>query len=267
MPLHKELPLELVHQVIDEFGEAFRRCGRYTYDHGVAYRVLLACTLVSKRWAARSRMHIFRKVTIQGGDIQPAAAPPLPILPYIKDLEILAYDSQSTETVPIADLLKAFITAPIESLTITEATLVDGRGCIQECITARSTLQTVEFHQCTISAYDIADILSGRTTSGVLASVTAIMCNSRPRLYGTFSSMMHLYMRSSTAWSSSVPTGLSVVSIRGSSLIPLITPRSVFSSYQYSFVHAKLIYQSLDGDNPGQGVAPLSEVSNTEDKT
>jgi len=47
-------------------------------------------------------------------------------------------------------------------------------------------------------------------------------------LYGTFSSTTRLYMHSSTAWSSSALTGLSVVSIRGSSLTLLITPRSVF---------------------------------------
>ena len=153
MPAHRTFPLQLVNQVIDELGEA------YPYPRG-SHDALRACALVSKRWTPRSRMHMFKKVTIKEPQSQPTMTPPTSILPYIKELEI-SHGFGTTKPTFFANILNGFAVAPIEHLVITRGALVDERACIQECINAHSTtLQTVEFRGCSISAYNIADIVS-----------------------------------------------------------------------------------------------------------
>ena len=164
MSPHGMFPLQLVNQVIEELGEAHRNIH---YTKSAPYRAgateaLRACALVSKKWTARSRAQLFKEVKIEARKGQPKVAPPPSILPYIKELEI-SYDSEPTKAASLADLLKTFTKAPIERLGITGGVLVDKRACIQECVNAHSaTLQTVEFGHCSISAYNIADIVLGR---------------------------------------------------------------------------------------------------------
>jgi len=156
MPAHGAFPLQLVTQVIDELGAAHR------WDHNCfAYASLRTCALVSKRLTACSRVHLFRKVKIEGDERKPTIPPPASILPYVKELEVY-YGNHSTQSVSIGNLLKAFAAAPIEHLGITGGVLIDERACIQESInTHSSTLQTVEFESCSLSAYNIVDILLG----------------------------------------------------------------------------------------------------------
>lgn len=154
MPAHRAFPLQLVNQVIDELSEA------YPYPRD-SHDALRACALVSKRWTPRSRMHMFKKVTIEEPKSQSTMTPPTSILPYIKELEI-SHGFGTTKSTFFANILNGFAAAPIEHLVITRGALVDERACIQECINAHSTtLQTVEFQYCSISAYNIVDIVSG----------------------------------------------------------------------------------------------------------
>lgn len=165
MSAHGAFSPQLVNQVIDELGEAYH-WDRDRFPHFTrpcdSYKALRACTLVSKRWLARSRVHLFRRVKIDGAKYEPTIdIPPASILPYIKELEIY-YDYQPTQTTSIANVLQAFTAAPIECLGITGGVLDDKRACIQESVDAHSaTLQTVEFQSCSLSAYNIADILLG----------------------------------------------------------------------------------------------------------
>jgi hypothetical protein len=159
MPAHGAFPLQLVNQVIDELGAAYR--WKYPSLRSQYIAPLRACSLVSKRLTARSRTHLFRKVTIEGEKHKPTIAPPASILPYIKELEVY-YGHRPTHPASIGDFLKAFAAAPIEHLGITGGILVDERACIRESIDTHSaTLQTVEFGGCLLSAYNIFDILLG----------------------------------------------------------------------------------------------------------
>ena len=155
------LPLELVDQAIDELGEAYlydRDRYRRILDHGNAYEALRACALVSRKWTVRSRAHMFRKVEVRGSGFQPTVTPPASILPYVKELEILCGDPPS-----VADLLEAFVTAPVERLVIAGGVLIDERACVREYVDTHSaTLRTVEFRGCLVSACNITDIVLGR---------------------------------------------------------------------------------------------------------
>jgi hypothetical protein len=155
-------PLELVHQVIDELGEAHRRNLGYSSVHsGDGYKALKACSLVSKRWISHSRAHMFKYVKIEEYEDQPAITPPASILPYVKVVKIY-YHYRPSQGPSTPDLLKAFATAQIQYLGITGAVLSDKRACIQEFIETHSaTLQTVKFDSCSLSAYNIADIVLG----------------------------------------------------------------------------------------------------------
>ncbi|KAF9649937.1 hypothetical protein BDM02DRAFT_1702847 [Thelephora ganbajun] len=158
MSPHGVLPPQLVNQVIDELGKAYH-CDRVQCPHCATLR---ACTLVSKKWSARSRAHIFKKVKIHEDKDQPTITPPASILPYVKELEVY-YGCWPIQAASIPDCLKAFVAAPIECLRITGGVLGDKRACIQECIDAHSaTLQVVEFQYCLISAYNFSDIVLGR---------------------------------------------------------------------------------------------------------
>ena len=157
MPTHGAFPLQLVNQVIDELGASHR-----WDDNCFAYTTLRACALVSKRWTAPSRAHLFRKVKIEGGKHKSTIAPPASILPYIKELEVY-YGHRPAQPASIGEFLKAFVAAPIECLGITGGVLVNERVCIQETIDAHSaTLHTVEFQSCSLSAHNITDIFLGR---------------------------------------------------------------------------------------------------------
>lgn len=158
MPAHRAFPLQLVNQVIDELGEESHRWD----DNLFLHKTLRACALVSKRWTAPSRVHLFRKVKIEGDRHKHTITPPAIILPYVKELEVY-YDHYPTQPTPIGDFLKAFVAAPIECLVITGVALVDERACIQETIDAHSaTLHTVEFGSCSLSTHNITDIFLGR---------------------------------------------------------------------------------------------------------
>jgi len=162
MPAHGTFPLQLVNQIIDELGKAYRNNYDFPDRRGNTYTTLRACTLMSKRFTARSRAHMFKKIKIQGGKHTSPITPPASILPYVKELEVY-YDHRDTKATPISEFLKAFVTAPIECLVITGRVLVGERACIQESIDAHSaTLQTVEFQSCELSAYNIVDVLMGR---------------------------------------------------------------------------------------------------------
>ena len=155
----RTFPLELVHQVIDELGGEYRE--NTLLARGSAYEALRACTLVSKRWTAHSRTHLFKEVEIRADEYKPTIPPPTSVSPCIKDLRIF-YGRQLTQT-PIADLLKAFVAAPIEYLAITGVEFFDGRAPTQEFIEAHSaTLKTLELQGWSLSASDVVAILLGR---------------------------------------------------------------------------------------------------------
>ena len=159
-------PLQLVNQVIDELGKAYRQnrdlFPLFPHQDGDAYAALRECTLVSKKWTARSRSHMFKKIKIKGDKRTPFISPPPFILPYVKGLEVY-YGHQPTKSTSISDFLKAFVTAPIECLLITGGDIIEERACIQESIDAHSaTLQTVEFQSFKLSAHNIVDVLLGR---------------------------------------------------------------------------------------------------------
>lgn len=166
---HGTLPLELVDQVIDELGEAFRK------GHFNARPALLACSLVSKTWTVRSRSHMFRRVEINGRKVKPTSTP-ASIVQYVKELEVLYYGKTPAQTASIADFLKAFATAPIECLRIMGMMLFDKRTCILECIEAHfATLERLEFQHCSLSPHNISDIVLGRHR---LESLSLISCGS-----------------------------------------------------------------------------------------
>jgi hypothetical protein len=165
MPPHETFPLELVHQVIDELGEAYRwdlGYSPFTANASDEYKALQACSLVSKRWIVHSRTHMFKKVKLEDYEGQPAITPPASILPYVKEVEICyGYEPTRADTIP--DLLKTFTTAQIEHLGITGGILADQRTYIQEFFdTHCATLQAIDFDRCFLSAYNIADIVLGR---------------------------------------------------------------------------------------------------------
>jgi len=167
MPFQGSFPLQLVNLVAGEL-VAYRNDPTWSPHHTGAYEALYACALVSKKWAGCSRAHLFKNVKIEvRGEGRPTLLPPRSILPYIKGLELLC-SRQSftgywpTQEASTPDLLKAFSTAPIERLGITGGTLVAQRDCIQEFINAHSaTLRKVEFRGCSLSAYNIADVILG----------------------------------------------------------------------------------------------------------
>ena len=165
MSSHGTFSLQLVNQVIDELGKGYRKDSAMFPNFarkGKDYATLCTCSLVSKRWSSRSRMHIFKTVRIHGDKDQPTIAPPPSILPYVKDLEIhYDYGSQkSTKGNPLEGFLKAFATSPIEYLKITSGALADQRTCIREFIDVNSTtLRTVKFNLCSFSPHNISDIV------------------------------------------------------------------------------------------------------------
>jgi hypothetical protein len=162
MPLRGTFPLELVHQVIDELGEAHRQSLGYPFVHsGDGYKTLKACSLVSKRWIGRARAHMFKYVKIEEYEDQPAITPPASIIPYVKVVKIHNY-CRPYQGASTPDLLKAFAMAQIEYLAISGVALADKRACIQEFVdTHANTLQTVKLNLCSVSAYNIADIVLG----------------------------------------------------------------------------------------------------------
>ena len=157
-------PLELVHQVIDELGEQYQESA--CLAHGDAYEALRACALVSERWTFHSQKHLFKKVRIYPNEHTSAVAPSASILPWIKELHIF-YAYRPTQGTSIADVLKTFVAAPVELLSITGIVLFDAR--IQEFIEAHSaTLQKLELQSCSLSASDVAAVLLGRQDLKIL---------------------------------------------------------------------------------------------------
>ena len=164
MSPHGAFPPQLVNLVIDEVGVAYQWNLKHSIFSGGGAserEALLSCALVSKKWTVRSRAHLFKEVKIEVREGQPTLTPPASVLPYIRTLELWCGHGH-TQVPSTADLLKAFTTVPIEHLIITGVVLVDKRACIQECIAAHSgTLQTVEFKGCSISAYNVSDVVLG----------------------------------------------------------------------------------------------------------
>ena len=160
MSPHRTLPQELVDQIIDELGDAFRDPD-YTKrsDHRInAYEALHACALVSKNWTGRSRAHLFREVKIRGDEDGLCLIPPQSLMPYIEKLRI-QLRCQNYRLFPSPDLLIPFYTAPITYLGITGGVFaIEARACLAECIAALSaTLQTVIFKSCSLSLHMIVD--------------------------------------------------------------------------------------------------------------
>ena len=164
MSPHGAFPPQLVNLVIDELNHTYqnRKYPSFAPDRVKAYKTLHACALVSKKWTARSRAHLFEKVRIETQEGRPIPTPPAPILLYIKRLEIRC-GRRATQVDSTAELLKAFSTSPIEHLGITGGVLADKRIYIQEFIAGHSaTLHTVKFKDCSLSAHNIGDIVLGR---------------------------------------------------------------------------------------------------------
>ena len=160
MPLHGAFPPQLVDLVIDELGG---EAHQFSDDLEVtADETLRVCALVSRKWAVRSRMHLFKNVRIEVNKYRSTPdIPPASTLPYIKKLKIWC-DHDLGQVHFAADLLKAFSTSPIERLGITGAELIDKRACIQECIETHSaTLQKIKFKACLLSAHNITDVVLG----------------------------------------------------------------------------------------------------------
>jgi len=168
MPPREAFPPQVVNLVIDELGDAYQNCHRNSIESVDPFEALCACTLVSRKWADRSRAHLFNTVEIHVPEGEAAPTPPPAILPHVKKLEVLysemSYSSYWPVQVPsIPDLLRAFSAAPIESLGIIGAELANQRVSIREFIDAHSaTLQTVKFEGCLLSAYNISDVVLGR---------------------------------------------------------------------------------------------------------
>ena len=163
MLLDRALPQELVDQVIDEFGVAYRDADHDRYsDHRLnAGRVLHSCALVSKNWTHRSRIHLFREVKIRGDEEGLFPVPPQSVVSYIEVLKV-RLQSERYRLFPSPELLAQFHAAPITYLGITEGVLAaDARVCLVECVIALSaTLQTVVFKSCSLSLHLILDIVS-----------------------------------------------------------------------------------------------------------
>ena len=87
---HGILPLQVVDLVIGELADAHERnLLLFSHRYKGACKTLLSCALVSKKWAGRSRAHLFEEVKIEVCEGRPTLLPPPSILPYIKKLEIL----------------------------------------------------------------------------------------------------------------------------------------------------------------------------------
>ena len=163
MPPDRALPQELVDQVIDELGDAYRDPDHNKRsDHRVnACQALHACALVSKNWTGRSREHLFKEVKIKGDEDGLCLIPPRSIVLYIEKLKI-QLRCQNYRLFPSPDLLIPFYTAPITYLGITGGVLAtEAQTCLAECIAALSgTLQMVAFKSCSLSLHLIIDIVS-----------------------------------------------------------------------------------------------------------
>lgn len=159
---HRTLPQELVDQIIDEFGAAYRDPdhGKRSDHRTSACEALHACALVSKDWTGRSRMHLFREVKIRGDKDGLCLIPPQPLMPHIEKLK-MQLECENYRLFPSPDLLTPFYTAPITCLGITGGVFAtEARGYLMECIAALSaTLQTVVFKSCSLSLYMITDIM------------------------------------------------------------------------------------------------------------
>jgi len=162
MPPHRTLPQELVDQVIDELGDAYRDPDHDKRpDHRiVACEALHACALVSKNWTNRSRVHLFRDAKIRGDEDGLCLIPPQSLMPYVTRLKILLW-CQYYRLFPSRDLLTPFYTAPVAYLRITGGVLAtEAKVCLVECIAALSaSLQTLVFKSCSLSLHLITDIL------------------------------------------------------------------------------------------------------------
>lgn len=158
---------QVVDLVIGELADSHENYPKWSPRYKGAYEALRSCALVSKKWAGRSRVRLFENVKVEVCEGRPTLLPPPSILPYIKKLEILCTQQSftgywPTEVASTPDLLKAFPMAPIERLGITGGALANQRGCVQEFIDAHSsTLRTVEFKGCSLSGYNISDIVLG----------------------------------------------------------------------------------------------------------
>jgi len=166
MPPHGIFPLQVVDLVIGELAVDHEKQVMWFPFHKFtnAGEALRSCALVSKKWASRSRAHLFEKVTVQGREGRPTLLPPPSILPHIKKLEVICSQQSSGFWPPhepsIPDLLKVFLTAPSNVFELLGEH--DQRVCIQEFIDARSTtLRTVEFKYCSLSTHNISDMVLG----------------------------------------------------------------------------------------------------------
>ena len=163
MLLHKTLPQELIDQVIDELGDAYRNPDHTKRsDHRINARdALHTCALISKNWTDRSRAHLFKEVKIRGDEEGLLPIPPPPIMPYVEKLKIQLH-SERYRLFLSRRLLKPFYAAPITYLGITAGTLeANGQNYLVKCIAALSaTLQTVIFKSCSLSPHLILDIVS-----------------------------------------------------------------------------------------------------------
>ena len=162
MPPHRALPQELVDQIIDELGDAYRDPNHTKRsNHRInACKALHACALVSRDWTCRSRTHLCREVKIRGDEKGLCLVPPKSHIPYIEKLKIqLRYEDY--RLFPSSNLLARFYTAPIAYFGITGGVFAtEERACLAECIAALSaTLQTVVFKSCSFSLKMIIDIV------------------------------------------------------------------------------------------------------------
>lgn len=162
MPSHRALPQELVDQVIDELGGAYR-----DPDHGEgsdprieACEALHACALVSKNWTNRPRVYLFREVNVKGDEDGECPIPPPSLMPYVTNLKMQLH-SERYRLFFSRNLLTPFYTAPITQFGIEDGVFAtEARVCLVECITALSpTLQTVVFEYCVFSPHLITDIM------------------------------------------------------------------------------------------------------------
>lgn len=161
MPSLKPLPQELIDKVIDELGEVYWDVSNKKHPDNriVAQKTLHACTLVSKNWTGRSRMHLFKEVKIRADDFGVFPIPPGPLMLYVTKLRI-QMRSERYRLFPSPKLLKPFHTAPITHLGIVAGALASSQACLVECIVALSaTLRTVTFASCSLSPDLILDIV------------------------------------------------------------------------------------------------------------
>ena len=162
MSPHGTLPQELVDQVIDELGDAYRDPDHdKRSEHRIAARdALHVCALVSKSWVGRSRTHLFWEVKIRGDEDGLCLIPPQSIMPYVESLK-MQLQCQNYRLFPSRDLLTPFYTAPIVHLGITGGVFAtEARASLADCIAAIApTLQTVAFKSCSLSIHMIIDIV------------------------------------------------------------------------------------------------------------